>query len=74
LTIAAVCRKYSSAAEGDLWQALTEQIDETPGASLPPNVTVKQVMDTWILQEGYPALTVTRNYSDGSARLSQVRH
>jgi aminopeptidase N len=74
LTSVASCRKYGSATEDDLWRALTEEIGVTPGSSLPPGVTVKQVMDTWTLQEGYPLLTVTRNYSNGTAVLSQVRH
>jgi aminopeptidase N len=65
-------RKYSNAEESDLWEALTEQIRETPASLLPGNVTVKQVMDTWTLQNGYPVLTVTRNYNDGSATISQV--
>lgn len=64
---------YGNAEEGDLWEALTEEMRHTPTSSLPPNVTVKQVMDTWTLQEGYPVLTVTRDYSAGSAVLSQVR-
>ncbi|PNF24028.1 hypothetical protein B7P43_G08642 [Cryptotermes secundus] len=65
--------KYRNAEEGDLWEALTEEIREKAASSLPPNVTVKQVMDTWTLQGGYPVLTVTRDYSAGSAVLSQVR-
>jgi aminopeptidase N len=50
-----------------------EQIRETSGSSLPTNVTVKQVMDSWTLQDGYPVLNVTRDYNDGSATLAQVR-
>jgi aminopeptidase N len=72
--IVVVCRRYNNAEEGDLWEALTEEIRDMSGSPLPPSVTVKQVMDTWTLQEGYPVLTVTRNYSSGSALLSQVRH
>jgi len=50
-----------------------EQIRETPGSFLPTNVSVTQVMDSWTLQDGYPVITVTRNYNDGSATVSQVR-
>ena len=67
------CRKYNNAEETDLWEALMEQIRETPGSFLPNNVSVTQVMDSWTLQDGYPVLTVTRNYNDGSATVSQVR-
>ncbi|CAF0926272.1 unnamed protein product [Rotaria sordida] len=35
--------------------------------------TIKAIMDTWTLQEGYPLLTVTRNYANNSALLSQKR-
>jgi len=66
-------RKYNNADEADLWEALMEQIRETPGYFLPTNVTVRQVMDSWTLQDGYPVLTVTRDYNDGSATLAQVR-
>jgi aminopeptidase N len=30
-------------------------------------------MDSWTLQDGYPVLTVTRDYNDGSTTISQVR-
>jgi len=67
------CRKYNNAEETDLWEALMEQIRETPGNFLPANVTVTQVMDSWTLQDGYSVLTVTRDYDNGSATVSQVR-
>jgi Aminopeptidase N len=50
-----------------------EQIGETPGSLLPANVSVKQVMDSWTRQDGYPVITVTRDYDDGSATVVQVR-
>jgi len=65
--------KYNNAEETDLWEALMEQIRETPGSFLPTDVTVKQVMDSWTLQDGYPVLNVTRDYNDGSATISQAR-
>jgi aminopeptidase N len=50
-----------------------EQIRETPGSFLPTDVTVKKLMDSWTRQDGFPVLTVTRNYTVGSATISQVR-
>lgn len=40
---------------------------------LDPGMTIKQIMDTWTLQTGFPVVTVVRNYNKGSARLEQVR-
>ncbi|KDR09597.1 Aminopeptidase N, partial [Zootermopsis nevadensis] len=65
--------QYSNAEENDLWQVLTEETLVSRESSLPDNVTVRQVMDTWTLQDGYPVLSVTRDYDDGSANLSQTR-
>ena len=36
------------------------------------DVTVKQIMDTWTLQTGFPVVTVTRDYDIGNAVLMQV--
>ena len=49
---------YANAEQDDLWESLTEQahIDGT----LVQSVTVKDIMDTWTLQKGYPVVTVTR--------------
>ncbi|XP_039289965.1 aminopeptidase N isoform X2 [Nilaparvata lugens] len=64
-------RAYQSATQDDLWQALTDEAHRT--GKLPQDVTVKQIMDTWTLQTGFPLVTVTRNYEDGSAEISQKR-
>ena len=62
-------RSYSAATQEDLWTHLTDQAhkDET----LDSDITVKEVMDTWTLQMGYPVLRVRRD-SDGTALLQQV--
>ena len=62
---------YKAAEQDDLWHHLTSQahIDKT----LPEDVTVKQIMDTWTLQMGFPVITVTRNYDDKTAKLTQVK-
>ncbi|KAB0800625.1 hypothetical protein PPYR_05232 [Photinus pyralis] len=63
--------KFSNAEQDDLWQALTEQAHED--ASLLSHLTVKEIMDTWTLQTGFPLVTVIRNYQTNSAQLSQER-
>lgn len=63
-------RAYKNAVQDDLWQALQEQAD-VDGVHLP--ATVKQIMDTWTLQMGFPLITVTRNYDNWSATVTQSR-
>lgn len=61
---------YSNAEQDDLWAELTAA--SLRSGSLTRNITVKEVMDTWTTQTGYPILTVTRDYSDKSLTISQV--
>ncbi|CAH2226479.1 jg2832, partial [Pararge aegeria aegeria] len=63
---------YSNAEQDDLWAELTEVNRQHGGLSR--NVTVKEVMDTWTKQTGYPLLTVTRDYSDKSVTITQKRY
>jgi aminopeptidase N len=49
---------YANAEQDDLWEFLTAAAREDE--SLDPDLTVKDVMDTWTLQKGYPLVTVTR--------------
>ncbi|XP_022827407.1 aminopeptidase N-like [Spodoptera litura] len=67
-------RKYSynNAEQDDLWLELTA-VSKKYGV-LPNNVTVKDIMDTWTKQTGYPILTVTRDYEDKSITVSQRRY
>lgn len=62
--------QYSNAVQDQLWTFLTA----VASPSLLANHTVKTIMDTWTLQEGYPLLTVTRNSTNGSISLSQKRY
>ncbi|XP_050540509.1 aminopeptidase N-like [Daktulosphaira vitifoliae] len=63
--------KYSNAEQDDLWNSMTE-VAHADG-SLPNNITVKKIMDTWTLQTGYPVLRVVRDYNSNAAILSQER-
>ena len=40
------------------------------GVILP--TTIKNIMDTWTLQMGYPVISVKRNYGSNTALVSQV--
>ncbi|XP_025986451.2 aminopeptidase N [Solenopsis invicta] len=64
-------KAYQNAEQNDLWCALTNQAHKDK--VLDPNVTVKEIMDTWTLQTGFPVVTVLRNYDDNSFTLTQER-
>ena len=48
---------FGNAVQDNLWESLDNATDE---ATLGPNLTVKQIMDTWTTQKGYPVVKVTR--------------
>ena len=62
--------KFANAEQDDLWSLLTEEAHRQ--GTLDKNITVKQIMDSWTLQTGYPVLNVVRDYSAGTVTLSQV--
>jgi len=69
--------RYANAEQDDLWESLTEEAHKE--GSLPKCLSVKQVMDTWTVQTGYPLVTVTRHYEDdsdvdGMATVTQNRY
>ena len=63
--------EYQNAVQDDLWQALTEVAHKEGAIDL--SLTVKDIMDTWTLQVGYPVLQVERNYEENKATLTQKR-
>ncbi|XP_045506733.1 aminopeptidase N-like isoform X2 [Colias croceus] len=67
-----ITHSYNNAEQDDLWKELTQVSQQNGG--LTRNVTVKQVMDTWTRQTGYPLLTVNRDYADNSLTISQKRY
>lgn len=59
--------KYSNAVHDDLWDAL----NDVQNAKL-KDTSVKEIMDTWITQAGFPVLTAEKNYDNKQVVLSQV--
>ncbi|XP_049945939.1 aminopeptidase N-like isoform X1 [Schistocerca serialis cubense] len=67
--------KYSNAKQDDLWWSMEEAVRNSSlhEHALPQNATVKQVMDSWTLQPGFPVVTAIRNYVNGSVTINQTR-
>lgn len=66
--------KYQNAKQDDLWTALTERGHQS--RNLDDTQSVKEVMDTWTLQMGYPVVKVDRTYTGSpneEVTLSQER-
>jgi aminopeptidase N len=53
-----------------LWEALTSQAQADN--VLDGSISVKEIMDTWTLQTGFPVIMVTRNYATGDVQLKLV--
>lgn len=54
--------QYSNAVHDDLWNVMTEFGHKFK--TLPKDLTVKTIMDSWTLNAGYPILMVKQNGSD----------
>ncbi|XP_065352031.1 aminopeptidase Ey-like [Cloeon dipterum] len=70
--------QYSNAVQNDLWASFEEQsrddsARDSSRTETPREATVKEIMDSWTLQTGYPVIHVKRNYGEGSAELCQNR-
>ncbi|KAJ8870574.1 hypothetical protein PR048_029597 [Dryococelus australis] len=67
-------RKSTRCNIDDVWTAfdteLRKQNETTNG--LPANMTIKQILDNWMGQTGYPILHVTRNNVTGSICIKQT--
>jgi aminopeptidase N len=50
---------YGNAAQDDLWHYLSSD----NAGILPKNVTLKEIMDSWTLQTGYPVVSVSKGSS-----------
>ncbi|XP_069669085.1 putative aminopeptidase-2 [Periplaneta americana] len=58
---------YSTAESDDLYKILNEQ--QKQDGILPNDMNVKTIMDSWVLQSGYPVIQVTRK--NGNIQISQ---
>jgi len=64
--------KYGNAEQDDLWQALNNVVSKLDYRTLPQGKTVKDVMDTWTLQPGYPVINAKRT-GNSEIEVSQKR-
>ncbi|XP_065336916.1 aminopeptidase Ey-like [Cloeon dipterum] len=63
--------QFNNADADDLWTALQTVV---PDGFLPDQMTLKNVMDTWTLQGGFPVITFTRLYDENQrATIEQER-
>ncbi|XP_053682785.1 aminopeptidase N-like [Sabethes cyaneus] len=63
--------QYDNAEQEDLWEILTQNGHSYN--TLPQTLDVKQIMDTWTLQAGYPVVTAER-IGEKTIRISQQRY
>lgn len=57
--------------QDNFWDSVTDIISNK--GVFPSNLSVKTFMDSWIRQEGYPVVTVNRDYNTGNALINQSR-
>ena len=62
---------YMTATQDDLWHELT--MEARLQGVFDDTMSVKEIMDTWTLQTGFPFVTVTRNYENNQINLQQDR-
>lgn len=65
-----ICRSYQSAEQDDLWRFLTETA--RANKIFDDSLSVKEIMDTWTLQTGFPVIRIERHYDDESFKITQV--
>lgn len=62
---------YQSATQDDLWNAMT--LEARKSGVFDDSMSVKEIMDGWTLQTGFPYVTVTRNYENNEIYFEQRR-
>nr|XP_012230688.1 PREDICTED: aminopeptidase N-like [Linepithema humile] len=63
--------EYSSVTPDNLWKALQDALDESDVPH--DDFNVKEVMDTWFSQAGYPIVTINRDYTTGEIKVTQEK-
>uniref|UniRef100_A0A1Q3FGJ4 Aminopeptidase N n=2 Tax=Culex tarsalis TaxID=7177 RepID=A0A1Q3FGJ4_CULTA len=64
-------RQYKGANAEHLYEGLQAAIEGKD--ILPAGMTIKQIMDSWTTEKGYPVLSVRRSYDSGDVIISQER-
>ncbi|KAI5698987.1 hypothetical protein M8J75_014843 [Diaphorina citri] len=64
-------KAMGSSTQAELWAFLTNAGHEM--RTLPENMDVETIMNTWTLQTGFPVIRVARDYDAGSAVVKQKR-
>ncbi|XP_011050207.1 PREDICTED: thyrotropin-releasing hormone-degrading ectoenzyme-like, partial [Acromyrmex echinatior] len=59
---------YSTANVDDFWEAMAEE-----AIGLPMEITLAEVMNSWISHHGYPIVSIMRKYKEGTAIIRQQR-
>ncbi|XP_060695276.1 thyrotropin-releasing hormone-degrading ectoenzyme-like [Hemiscyllium ocellatum] len=60
---------FSNAGRNDLWNKLTETLQK-----IGKTINIREVMDRWTLQMGYPVVTIGRNESSGDTLTISQEH
>lgn len=60
-----IFRKYKSFKAENVWMELNN-------TTLPEDIKVKDIIDKWTTQEGYPLIKATRNYENNKVTILQV--
>lgn len=61
---------FATATRDNLWSIMTEIA--LANKIIPEDLTIKAIMDTWLLQAGYPYLSVKIDYQNKKVFVSQV--
>jgi aminopeptidase N len=63
--------KYSNAIQDNLWEELTKQAHKDK--TLDEELNIKNIMDTWTLQKGYPVVHLNIDYDNNDTILLNIK-